>query len=359
MFNYNVTSMKHALRYWHPVAFSEQLQLSAQRPLPITICGENIIIFRTSSGQLGALHDRCPHRGAPLSLGCIKGEHVACKYHGWTYDNKGAGSSPSGSRASVTVESFDVAERYGFIWVKTKGSDDKIPDFDDASYRKIASKIYPANVPFELFVDNMLELEHSPTVHDIFGFDFSALQQMKYEDSYQDDRLHVLYEGQQRKLPFYMSVGTGVKSHDNYKFSIDMRFAPVYAIYDHEWYCAKTGKKRDFCLRFVIYFTPVTEKTCRQFTIFYAQSSRLGRLGFDSIIDPILRHSVDMEVGYDIQFLESLRPELNNIDDFQLGRFDRPIIESRKRIKQLYFEEPQTVVTSRTIPIVQRSVEAA
>ena len=97
----------------------------------------------------------------------------------------------------------------------------------------------------------------------------------------------------------------------------------------------------------------MTEKTCRQFTIFYIQSSKLGRLGFDAIIDPILRHTVDLEVGYDIQLLESLRPELNNVEEFHLGRFDRPIIESRKRIRHLYFGEPETVVTSRTIPIAQ------
>jgi phenylpropionate dioxygenase-like ring-hydroxylating dioxygenase large terminal subunit len=64
---------------WYPVAASWQLGAA---PLGITRLGENIVIWRDSQGQVQALEDRCPHRGARLSLGWNLGDRVACWYHG-------------------------------------------------------------------------------------------------------------------------------------------------------------------------------------------------------------------------------------------------------------------------------------
>ena len=46
--------------------------------------GVDIALFRTASGAVRALLDRCPHRGGPLSQGIVFGESVACPLHNWT-----------------------------------------------------------------------------------------------------------------------------------------------------------------------------------------------------------------------------------------------------------------------------------
>jgi nitrite reductase (NADH) small subunit len=46
--------------------------------------GEDIAVFRTGSGRVFALRDRCPHKGGPLSQGIVHGERVTCPMHGWT-----------------------------------------------------------------------------------------------------------------------------------------------------------------------------------------------------------------------------------------------------------------------------------
>ena len=44
----------------------------------------DIAIFRASDDAVFALHDKCPHKGGPLSQGIVFGESVACPLHNWT-----------------------------------------------------------------------------------------------------------------------------------------------------------------------------------------------------------------------------------------------------------------------------------
>ena len=46
----------------------------------------DVAIFRTLSGRVFALDDRCPHKGGPLSQGIVHGDRVACPLHNWLID---------------------------------------------------------------------------------------------------------------------------------------------------------------------------------------------------------------------------------------------------------------------------------
>ena len=43
----------------------------------------DIAVFRTADNQVHALHDKCPHKGGPLSQGIVHGDKVTCPLHGW------------------------------------------------------------------------------------------------------------------------------------------------------------------------------------------------------------------------------------------------------------------------------------
>ncbi len=64
---------------WYPVLAAWRLH---DAPLGITRLGENLVLWRDRQGTVQALEDRCPHRGARLSLGWNLGERLACWYHG-------------------------------------------------------------------------------------------------------------------------------------------------------------------------------------------------------------------------------------------------------------------------------------
>ena len=60
---------------WYVAATAAEVQ---DKPLGRTICGEPMVFYRKAGGDVVALEDFCPHRGAPLSLGFVRdGELVS------------------------------------------------------------------------------------------------------------------------------------------------------------------------------------------------------------------------------------------------------------------------------------------
>ena len=45
--------------------------------------GGDIAIFRTADDEVFAMHDKCPHKGGPLSQGIVHGHTVTCPLHGF------------------------------------------------------------------------------------------------------------------------------------------------------------------------------------------------------------------------------------------------------------------------------------
>jgi phenylpropionate dioxygenase-like ring-hydroxylating dioxygenase large terminal subunit len=105
---------------WYPVVPSWRLQ---DAPLGITRLGENLVLWRDAEGRVHALEDRCPHRGARLSLGWNLGDRIACWYHG--IEVAGSGrivDVPAVEHCPMPdekrVRAYPVTERHGavFVW---------------------------------------------------------------------------------------------------------------------------------------------------------------------------------------------------------------------------------------------------
>ena len=64
---------------WFPVCPSGFVK---DNPMSLRRLGYKIALWRDQAGTLHALEDHCPHRGAPLSMGVILGDRIACPYHG-------------------------------------------------------------------------------------------------------------------------------------------------------------------------------------------------------------------------------------------------------------------------------------
>lgn len=130
--------------YWHPVAWTEEVR--DNEIFPFTLLDEDIVICRLG-GELVSFSDLCVHRGTPISLGTIEGNHIVCCYHGWEYDTTGnctripsiPDEHPIPKRACLTR--YQVVDRYGLIWVCMSNSPrapvPECPLFEDSSYERV------------------------------------------------------------------------------------------------------------------------------------------------------------------------------------------------------------------------------
>src|ERR687898_3041580 len=88
-------------RYWQPAALSEELPPGGA-PLPVTLFGEELVLFRDDQGRLGLIGLHCSHRGADLSYGRLEDGGLRCIYHGWLYDVNGRCLEQPGEPAGST-----------------------------------------------------------------------------------------------------------------------------------------------------------------------------------------------------------------------------------------------------------------
>lgn len=84
--------------------------------------GHELVVWRDATGTAHVWEDRCPHRGMRLSFGFVRGDHIACLYHGWRYDAAGrCRYIPAHPDLEVGpmigARTYSTTERHGLVWV--------------------------------------------------------------------------------------------------------------------------------------------------------------------------------------------------------------------------------------------------
>lgn len=183
---------------WHPVVASVHLR---DEPVAVELLDEALVLWREPGheGAPGAVHawaDRCPHRGARLSLGRVlnhlHGARLECPYHGWQFAGDAAAQqSASASGRCVHVPAapafepsathcataFDATERHGLVWVRLQRPDrSRVPaalaeppafePWDDPLWRQLLCGPYEVQTSAPRLVENFLDLSHFGFVHE-------------------------------------------------------------------------------------------------------------------------------------------------------------------------------------------------
>ena len=140
------------------------------------ICNEQIVLFRNSDGTIAAIHDRCPHRFVPLSMGRRVGDSIECGYHGLRFDGTGAcvdtPNDDDSQRARACVKAFRAVERHKLIWMWMgdidKANPNDIPAFaflDDSGSYTCCQGYSHIKGNYQLISDNLLDLSHIHYLH--------------------------------------------------------------------------------------------------------------------------------------------------------------------------------------------------
>lgn len=164
--------MAFAKNHWYAALWAREL---GDVPFGRRLLDEPIVLFRTKSGEIGALTDRCPHRLVPLSMGVCVDRGIRCGYHGLEFDTSGQCvhiPSQDSIPPTARVRSYPVAQRYGLVWVwmgdPTLADTDRLPVIEkygapgweliDGGYQH-----HPSN--YLNIVENLMDPAHTTFVH--------------------------------------------------------------------------------------------------------------------------------------------------------------------------------------------------
>ena len=158
-------------KHWHAVM---PLSMLAEGPQPVTLLGENIVLFLDEHGEPAALKDRCCHRTAKLSKGhCVNGQ-LQCGYHGWTYDRSGRVvriPQYAGDRAipaDYCTPAYHCTARYGYAWValdEPVADIPAVPEFGAPGWRTIFQFYERWNTSPMRALENSFDNSHFSFVH--------------------------------------------------------------------------------------------------------------------------------------------------------------------------------------------------
>jgi phenylpropionate dioxygenase-like ring-hydroxylating dioxygenase large terminal subunit len=57
--------------------------------VPITLDGDDYVVWRARSGRLCAMARKCPHLDWDLAEANVVGDELVCPGHGWAFDTEG------------------------------------------------------------------------------------------------------------------------------------------------------------------------------------------------------------------------------------------------------------------------------
>jgi vanillate O-demethylase monooxygenase subunit len=320
------------LDHWHPVLKSGELR---GRPVGVRVAGRELVVFRAGRG-IGALADRCPHRGGRLSLGKVDDGTVVCPYHAWRWGPDGTGTSPGNPRLRPCTERFDAVERLGAIWVKRAGAPAAFPRVDTEGWFEIGRLRHVAPAPLEVTLDNFTEIEHTGPVHLLLGYEAERMAEVESKTTIEDDRVRVYNAGPTRPLPAVVRALYRLPADSWFVDDWTTFFSPVHTIYEQYWIDPHTRECVSDALRVAVFFNPRGPAETELFTFAYTDAQPWSRGGLNGALLPLTRILVDLEVRRDMRMLGLLADASPSIEDNRLGRFDKGLMAARRRIDAIY-----------------------
>jgi phenylpropionate dioxygenase-like ring-hydroxylating dioxygenase large terminal subunit len=138
--------------------------------------GEDLVVFRTRSGEAKVLDAHCVHLGAHLAEGGrVVGESIQCPFHGWRYDGSGACVEIPYCKkipAKARVRAWRVIERNRLImvWHHAEGKPPswdvpEMPEIGDADWTEPRTFDLEVAVHMQDMAENNCDPVHFQYVH--------------------------------------------------------------------------------------------------------------------------------------------------------------------------------------------------
>lgn len=156
---------------WYNVALSRELRTG--QLLTKHYFGQELIVYRTASGQVRVSDAHCPHMGAHLGrIGHVEGEILRCGFHGFQYDTSGqcvgtpyGGPPPPRAR----LRFWQVREQNGLImvWFDEEGRAPfwELPLLEADGWNRLRFKRYRIATHPQETTENSVDFGHFTQIH--------------------------------------------------------------------------------------------------------------------------------------------------------------------------------------------------
>jgi len=196
-------------------------EVAKGKVIEINAFNEKLAVFRTQSGKISVIDAYCPHLGANLTDGCVKGERLICPFHGWQFNTTGACvkipySEEGENIHHKTNKKWIIKENWGLIMVwyhsnnelPTWEPEGYLPQLND--YKFYGSKKQVLNIHLQDFFENGADFAHFSVVHKFLTIPFvNKWVHIKHKT---DIRFG---EGNESHMAFFYDAPEIIKTKDN------------------------------------------------------------------------------------------------------------------------------------------------
>jgi phenylpropionate dioxygenase-like ring-hydroxylating dioxygenase large terminal subunit len=227
-----------------------------------------VALYRNSEGNVVALEDSCPHRGAPLSVGTIKGDNLVCGYHGLEFAaDGGCVNVPTQTKIPkfCRVRTFPVVENAPFVWIWTGNPDqadpEKVPDYawHNNPEWTVAMDYIHLGCNYMMLKENVIDLTHFAFVH-ASSFEMDDDYGEPPECIAEDGKVSFRQEFMGKKLPGFWDQGIGLDGKIVDRVDTGTSLSPAEHVYTQEVVNDNpgSGERPHYAFRFQHMTTPET-----------------------------------------------------------------------------------------------------
>ena len=136
-------------------------------------CGQEIVIYRTETGQVKIIEAHCPHLGAHIGYGGdVDGEDVVCPFHHFRYDKDGQCIDTPYDKSipkNLCLKFYPAMESNGLIWMwwhpESQPPTFSLPDAPQDGWSALRTTTWKLRSHPQETNENVADLGHLSVVH--------------------------------------------------------------------------------------------------------------------------------------------------------------------------------------------------